>query len=105
MKYLKPDYDKILDELFKEAGSPSDWGGDFKPILEKHFDEFRDELWVGFMTVAFGEPLPAVNVNKSSLLEAIREGALNPVVYGDDKCPVCANRTDICSYCAKNFEG
>jgi hypothetical protein len=39
-----------------------------------------------------------------SLLEALRAGAKNPVVSGD-VCPVCANGTDICSYCARNFEG
>jgi hypothetical protein len=39
-----------------------------------------------------------------SLLEALKAGAENPVVKGDEVCPVCANQTEMCSYCLKNFE-
>jgi hypothetical protein len=101
------------------------------PVLKRHFEQFEKDIianlqkeldeamWgttpeyraahTGFTPICPGIADKATKVATfkpagQSLLEALRAGAENPVVSGD-VCPVCANGTDICSYCARNFEG
>jgi hypothetical protein len=121
-----------MQELFLAAGSPSDWySDDMLPVLEKHFTQFEKDVIAKLQSeldeVMYNTPLAEYGVHTGftpicpgiadkatkvatfkpagqSLLEALRAGAENPVVSGD-VCPVCANGTDICSYCARNFEG
>lgn len=119
---MEPDYEQILQELFNENPS-SDWCSDgWVEILKRHFEQFKKDLVAQILKNMYLEEIPNLFINEHcipptcpgiadkatfkpagrSVLEALHEGAKNPVVHGNEVCPVCSNQTEICSYCERN---
>ncbi len=98
------DYDKLIESIYLAiyftTGEYEDYSERILPVLKRHFEQFEKDV------ADKADKATKVATFKpagQSLLEALKAGAENPVVKGD-VCPVCANGTDICSYCARNFE-